>query len=183
MRVIRNAALVASLLLSQILFAEAGWQSLGDLVGAEEHGNQVVLNAQRGKVRVTAVAPDVVRVTYGPGGTLPPERSFAVLPDAFPAQTTFKVANGEAGLELHTDLLVVTVQKSPLRITFLDTSGKILSQERDDHPAAFHGTEFRECFPARHCAGQGYLGERPFSPRRTAFERRRFSTDSESCAG
>jgi alpha-glucosidase len=38
---------------------------------------------------------------------------------------------------------VVTVQKSPLRLTFLDANGKVLSQEQADYPAAFNGTEFR----------------------------------------
>ena len=143
MQVLRKAVLVVSVLLAQRLLAEVGWQTLGDLARVEEHGSQVELIAQRGKVRIMAVAPGIVRVTYGPGGTLPPDRSFAVLPNAFPANTTLRVSKSDAGLELRTDLLVVRVDKAPLRLTFLDSSGKILSQERADHPAAFDGTEFR----------------------------------------
>ena len=142
MRLLRNTVLIVSLLFTQKVFAEAGWQSLGDLVSVAEHGNQVELTAQRGKVRITAVAPGVVRVTYGPGGKLPADHSFAVLPNAFPAQTSFKVSKSDAGVELRTDLLLVRVDKSPLRIAFLDTGGKVLSQEQTDHPAAFNGTEF-----------------------------------------
>ena len=139
----QKCLLIFCVLCTQRLLAETGWQSLGDFVRAEEKGNQVELIAQRGRVRVTAVAPGVVRVTYGPGGTIPPDRSFAVLPDAFPAETKFKVLRSDGGVELRTDLVVVRVDKSPLRLTFLDTAGKILSQERADHPAAFNGTEFR----------------------------------------
>ncbi len=54
MRLLRNAILILSILLSHELFAEAGWQSLGDLVSVDEHGSQVILNAQHGKVRVKA---------------------------------------------------------------------------------------------------------------------------------
>lgn len=143
MRVLRNVILIVTVLWTQELFAETGWQSLGDLVRSEEHGNQAELTAQRGKMRITAIAPGVVRVTYGPGGTLPPDRSFAVLPSAFPAPTNFKVSKGNGRFELRTDLLTVRADKSPLRITFLDASGKVLSQEKADHPAVFNGTEFR----------------------------------------
>jgi len=143
MLVLRNAVIVVSILLSQQLLAESGWHSLGDFVRAEERTNQVELTAQSGKVRIIALAPDVVRVTYAPGGAFAADQSFAVLPDAFPADTQLRVSKTDAALELRTDQLAIRVDKSPLRITFLDTDGKILSQERADHPAVFNGTEFR----------------------------------------
>jgi len=79
MRVLRNALLFGSVLLSQIVLAESGWQTMGDLVRLDERANQVELAAQRGKLRIIAVAPDVVRVTYSPNGKFPPDQSFAVL--------------------------------------------------------------------------------------------------------
>ncbi len=143
MQVLRNAVLVVSLLLSQRVLAEPGWRSIGDLVRVEERANQVELSAQGGKVRIIALAPDVVRVTYAPGGTFPQDQSFAVLPDAFPAGSKLRVSKGAGAVELRTDLLVIRVDESPLRITFLDASGKVLSQEWAEYPAAFNGTEFR----------------------------------------
>ncbi len=143
MRVLKRVVLIVSVLLTQRLLAEPGWQTLGDLIRVEERGNQVEITAQRGKVRITAVAPDVVRVTYGPGGKLPPDRSFAVLPGAFPAQVNFEVSKKASGVELRTDSLLVRVDKSPLRITVLDRTGKVLSQENAAYPAAFNGSEFR----------------------------------------
>ena len=140
---LKNALLFVSVLLGQTVFAESGWQTLGDLVRVDERPNQVELSAQRGKVRLIALAPDVIRVTYAPNGTFPADQSFAVLPGAFPTTTKLRVSTSDAALDLRTDQLVIRVDKSPLRLTFLDTSGKILSQERADHPAAFDGTEFR----------------------------------------
>ena len=143
MRAVRNAILIFSVLCGQRLLAENAWQTLGDFVSAQANGNQVELTAQRGKVRILATAPGVIRVTYGPGGTLPPDRSFAVLPNAFPATTSLRVSETGAALELRTDSLVVRVNKSPLRINFLDGNGNVILQERADRPAAFNGTEFR----------------------------------------
>ena len=131
------------MLLSRTVLAQSGWQTLGDLVGVDEHANQVELAAQRGKVRIIVVAPDVIRVTYAPNGTFPPDQSFAVIPGAFPTNTQLKISKNDAGAELRTKQLVVRIDKSPLRLTFLDTTGKVLSQERADHPASFNGTEFR----------------------------------------
>src|SRR5882724_4042200 len=128
MRFPRNAFLFVSVLLSQTLFAESGWQTLGDLIRVDERANHVELTAQRGRVRLIALAPDVIRVTYAPSGTFPPDQSFAVLPGAFPTNTKLRVSKNDAALELRTEQLVIRIDKSPLRITFLDTSGKILSQ-------------------------------------------------------
>src|SRR6266576_1203234 len=141
MRLPRNAFLFASMLLSQTVLAESGWQTLGDFVRVDERPNQVELTAQRGKVRLIAVAPDVIRVTYAPSGTFAPDQSFAVLPGAFPATTQLKVSKNDAGAELRIDQLVVRVDKAPMRLTFLDTNGKVLSQERPDHTASVNGTE------------------------------------------
>ncbi|MBI3474762.1 MAG: glycoside hydrolase family 31 protein [Acidobacteria bacterium] len=143
MRAVRNAILIFSVLVSQRMVADTGWQTLGDFVSAQANGNQVELTAQRGKVRIFATAPGVIRVTYGPGGTLPPDRSFAVLPNAFPSITSLRVSETGAALELRTDSLVVRIDKSPLRINFLDGNGSAIWQESADHPAAFNGTEFR----------------------------------------
>jgi alpha-glucosidase len=140
---LRTFPLFISVLLSQTAFAQTGWQTLGDLVSVDEHAQQVELVAQRGKVRIIAVAPDVIRVTYAPSGTFAPDQSFAVLPGAFPATTQLKVSKNDAGAELRIDQLVVRVDKAPMRLTFLDTNGKVLSEERPDHAASFNGTEFR----------------------------------------
>src|SRR3954462_13598258 len=120
MKRLRTAILIVIALSSHQIFAEAGWQSLGDFAGIEQSGNQVELSAQRGKLRITAVAPDVIRVTYGPGGTLPEDRSFAVIANAFPATAAFRVSENASTLELRTTLLTVIVDKSPLRLSFLD---------------------------------------------------------------
>lgn len=140
---LRNVVFIVSVLLSQKLLAESGWQTLGDLVRVDERADQVELTAQRGKVRVIALAPGIIRITYAPRGKFQPDQSFAVLPDAFPTNLKLKVSKSDAGLELRTEQLVIRVDKTPLRISFLDASGKIISQERADHPAAFNGTEFR----------------------------------------
>jgi alpha-glucosidase len=63
--------------------------------------------------------------------------------NAFPATAALKVSDSGATLELRTERLLVRVDKTPLRLTFLDADGKILSQERSGYAAAFNGAEFR----------------------------------------
>ena len=143
MKVLKNVMLATVVLLGQSAFAEPGWQSLGDLIGFQEHGSQVDLTAQRGKVRITALSPTVIRITYGWGGNFPPFDSFAVLSNAFPENPKLRVRNSSDSIELRTEAVTIQIQKSPLRIAFRDSTGKILSEERREDPAAFNGTAFR----------------------------------------
>jgi len=143
MKILKNVMLAAIVLLGQNALAEPGWQSLGDLVGVQDHGNQVDLAAQHGKVRITALSPSVIRVTYAWEGNFPPFDSFAVLPNAFPETPKLRVRNSSDSIELRTEAVTIQIQKSPLRIAFRDTTGKILSEERREDPVAFNGTAFR----------------------------------------
>src|SRR5205085_12225475 len=100
MRLLRNAILVATVLVSQKLLAESGWHSLGNLVSVDERASEVELTTQRGKVRIRALAPGVIRVTYAPSGSFQPDQSFAVLPEAFPTKINLRISKSDAGIEL-----------------------------------------------------------------------------------
>jgi len=143
MKCLRSATLIAIALLGQCAFAEVGWRSLGDLVSLQENRGYVELTAQRGKVRIEALSPAVIRVTYGPDGNFSKIQSFAVLPNALSEKATLQVRKNANGAELRTEKVVVRVSKSPLRISFLDATGKPITEEAADKPASFNGTAFR----------------------------------------
>ena len=78
MTILKSILLVATTILSQRLWAEAGWQTLGNVVSVrQQDGSEVELTAQRGKVRVIALSPRVIRVTYTTGSKFQDLRSFA----------------------------------------------------------------------------------------------------------
>ena len=64
-------------------FAQGQWRSLGDVTSVEKLANGVELSAGAARVRITVLAPTVVRLRYSPQGSFGPDQSFAVLPDAF----------------------------------------------------------------------------------------------------
>ena len=70
-----------------VAFGQAQWRPLGDVTAVEKLPNGVELRAGAAHVRVTVLAPTVVRLRYSPQGSFGPDQSFAVLPDAFPNPT------------------------------------------------------------------------------------------------
>src|ERR1700730_7371896 len=86
MRILLRLSLAAAFTITPAL-AQTAWQSIGDVSSYEKHMDGVEVKAQRGSVRITALSPTVMRVSY----TLRDERSdrtsFAVLPDAFQGET------------------------------------------------------------------------------------------------
>jgi len=131
------------LLLSSCLIAQSQWHSPGDLTSFEKIPNGVELVAHSTRVRVTALAPDVLRLRYSPEGSFAPDHSFAVLPDAFPNPPAVEIKDASDALSLSTAELQVRIQKSPLRVSFLDSAGRVISEDAPSYPISFHGSGFR----------------------------------------
>jgi alpha-glucosidase len=124
-------------------FASGAWQPLGNASAVRVLPQGVELTAGRGRVRVTAVSPNVVRVRYAAQGEFPPDQSFAVLPGAFPQSPTVHVEQGPGVVTMNTDAVQVKISSSPLRVAFLDHKGTVISQDEASRPVSFDGTEFR----------------------------------------
>jgi hypothetical protein len=65
--------------------AQAEWHSLGKVIGSHVEGNNITFHTERAIVRVSVLAPDIVRVRMSPGSTLGPDYSWAVVKKQWPA--------------------------------------------------------------------------------------------------
>jgi len=126
-----------------ILIAQTGWRGLGKVSSVSVLPQGVELKTETGRVRVVALSANVVRVRNTQGGTFPPEQSFAVLPNAFPAATDVRVEQSADRVTITTSALRVQIGKSPFQIAFLDHAGKTISQDQPGYPTSFDGAALR----------------------------------------
>ncbi len=104
----------------------------------------VEVKAQRGSVRITALSPTVVRVSYTLRDGRSDRTSFAVLPDAFQGETPkVEIRDSANDLSLNTGSLIVRIYKSPLRVAFLSATGDAISEDQPTAPPAFNGSTFK----------------------------------------
>lgn len=123
--------------------AAAQWVSLGSVTAVSPSRNGVEVTAGAFRANIEALAPDVIRVRYShaPTAATPPRESFAVVArDAFQAPAV-SVSTTAGGIEFSTAALRVQIERSPLRIRFLNTAGEAICD--DALPAAFNGPAFR----------------------------------------
>ncbi len=128
-----NVAAVCLLLRPGILLTNPTWQSAGNVSQVEVLPNGVELQVAEGRVRILAVAPNVVRVRYASTGAFPAEHSFAVLPTAFPEATNVRVEQSQDSVSFSTGVVQVEILRTPLRVLFLNSEGQVISQ---DHPGS-----------------------------------------------
>lgn len=131
------------LVLFCVSLAQAQWRALGDASSIQNLPNGIEVSAGAARVRIVALAPNLVRLRYAAQGSFPPDESFAVLPNAFPNPPNVQVKDSTEAVVLDTGTLQVRVSKSPLSIAFLDANGKVISQDQPGSPVMFNGSAFR----------------------------------------
>ncbi len=141
MRILTRIVAALMVLPASIAAAQAGWQSIGDVTSFEQRPDGVEIRAQHGRVCISVLSPTVVRVQYSLKEQFSQRLSFAVLPDAFHGEIpTLKVDESEQQLSLNTGVLVVGVDKHPLRVVFQDASGEAIEQDQPGRPPVFNVT-------------------------------------------
>ncbi|HEX7894924.1 MAG TPA: glycoside hydrolase family 31 protein [Terriglobales bacterium] len=130
-------------LLSPLRVSAASWDSVPDVSAVREVPEGIELAAGHAAVQVKALSPNVFRVRYAPNGQFSPDHSFAVLPAAFADPVNVRVGQSSEAVTLDAGGVQVKVLRSPLRISFLDPGGTVISQDAPGFPVAFHGNEFR----------------------------------------
>lgn len=123
--------------------AHADWHSLGAVNSVQKLPNGVELAAGESQVRVVALSPTVVRLRFAFHGSIREEDSAAILPTAFPAPPAVEARDSNEAVSFNTGAIQVRIEKSPLRVLFLDPDGQIVLQGHPDYPAAFNGPMFR----------------------------------------
>lgn len=120
--------------------AEERWQALGNVTKVQKIGNGIEVAAGKSSVRITALTDSVIRVRVARDGRFPEDHSWAVLPEAVKVPPAVQVSDSPQAAEFSVANGKVRVEKSPLRISFLDPSGKVLQSET--RPMAFDGEAF-----------------------------------------
>ncbi len=143
MRTARDVLVYCLLLSPTALLAADGWHSLGNVSGVKLIPQGVELTAGTSRVRIVALSPNVLRVRYSRPGEFPADRSFAVLPHAFPDAPSVNVKQSPDAVMVATNALQVKILRSPLRILFLKLDDSIISQDQPGFPTSFNGSGFR----------------------------------------
>ena len=135
----RLVILLFSLLCSIVLIAQP--KTLGPVTAVQNHADGFVFRSGAALVRIAAIAPGIIRVRYTTAAAFPPDHSFAVIPNSNLPRP--QVRFSRSPLQLDTGELRVRVDSASGRISFLDNSGNVLSQDQPGYPATWHGNAFR----------------------------------------
>ncbi len=120
---------------------------LGELESFEQSGRTLLLKCGNSVLALSVLAPDIIRVRFAPQGTFAPRRSWAVAkPDEEWPETSFNLNQEAEKLTVTTERLKIEIQRSPCRLTILDTAGRILSQEDEQGGMALNETGQPACF-------------------------------------
>src|SRR5947207_12167399 len=107
MPISKTVVLACLVFSAESLFAAAGWQPLQNISSVKVLPNGVELVAGPSRVRVLALAPNVVRIRYAQQGQFPAEHSFAVVSGAFPEAPGVKIEQSHEAVTLATSALQV----------------------------------------------------------------------------
>jgi len=108
--------------------ARAQWQSIGPVGTYEKTDDGVTISARPAKVRLTVLAPDVIRVRLSRNGNFLPDSSWAVVGHDL-GDRTFTLVDSPASIEIKTSRLSVRIRKSPCRISFYDAAGSLINED------------------------------------------------------
>src|SRR6266496_1220176 len=123
--------------------ASDGWRPIAEVTSVQVLPQGVELTSGQARVRITAIAPNVVRLRYAPNGEFGPDHSFAVLSGAFPQLANVRVDQSTDAVALDAGGFRVKILRSPFRVLFLDATGSVISQDEPRYPVAFNENEFR----------------------------------------
>ena len=126
-----------------ILFAENQPRSTGPVSTVQKLPDGVSYRSGSALVRINAVGPGIIRMRYTIAPSFPPDHSFAVVPNSNLLKPRVRIFQSRQGIELDTGELRVRVQFASGKVTFLDRSGTVLSQDQPGEPATWHGDGFR----------------------------------------
>ncbi len=133
----RCIQLCAVLLLVGVRVQAAGWEHLGNVDHVQELQDGAELSAGNAKVRVTFFRADIVRVRVAPSGFFPKDISWAIIQPA--EAPPVKIHDAKEEVRIASGDIVVTVNKSPLLITFEDAKGRTILADETSRPMAWDG--------------------------------------------
>lgn len=115
---------------------------LGDLTSYEVRENSVLLVCGVARLELQILAPDLVRVRLAPGGVFGLDYSWAVVKKDWP-RVEFKVEESDKVLRITTAELVIEVQKSPCRLSFLGSDGFTVNADYRPYGVGWSGAKVK----------------------------------------
>ncbi len=122
--------------------AHAEWHSVGKVVDTQVQGNNITFHTAHAIVRVSVLAPDIVRVRMRPGSSLGPDYSWAVVKKHWPA-VHLEFSRGPNLRVIRTGKLEIHAQIAPFRLAFYDSAGRLISKDSDDLGMGWSGKQVR----------------------------------------
>jgi alpha-glucosidase len=120
----------------------AQWVPVGNAAAVRPLPNGVEVRTASATVRVTALNDNVIRVRAARGTKIPPDESWAVLPEAAWTSTNVRVQDSRQAIEFATATVRVRIEKTPLRISFLDPAGRMISEDAPGRTTLWQGASF-----------------------------------------
>src|SRR3569833_1010801 len=142
-RLRRLAKLFLAALLA-IFLIEGNAEASAPVTSFTQNPDGVTFTLQTGVMQLN-VYTNIVRVRYSTAPSLP-SKSSLIINKAWPASTSFTVANNAGTVVITTSALTVTVNKSTAAITYQDLQGRTLLAEdpttncKTMSPTTVHGT-------------------------------------------
>ena len=112
-------------------------------------------------MQIIALRDDVLRIRVGPGGALPEDASWAVLPSSRTAAIPVTPELTITSVGFKTAKLHVTVQKDPLDLTVTDMAGHVIVAQLPGRPIEYHGAAFRVYMKSPEDEHYFGLGDKP----------------------
>lgn len=123
--------------------ALAQWQSVGNVDAYRiEEPNSVIVQAGRSAIHINLLAPDLVRIRFAPNGAFAPDQSVAVIKRDWQGLKP-SVTETSAEIRIASAELTVVVKKSPLRLSFLDREGNVISKDDAERGMSWGGQAVR----------------------------------------
>ena len=122
--------------------AAVGWTTLGAMPAPTWDGKTLLFHNTQGALALTPISDDVVRVRFTTKAAFGRDHSYAVINHDLGTPAARSEIKPDF-TTLTTASLKVTVQHSPLRISFANAAGEILDADDPVRGISFAGTEFR----------------------------------------
>ncbi len=132
--------LILLLFLARPLHAE--WVSIGAVDSVRIGDQSIIAFAGSARLEVSALTPDLFHVRLVRSDPIRPGHSWVTMKRHWPS-THVIVTRSASSVTLATGLNAVTITRTPLRLVFTDSAGKVINRDEETKGMSWNGSEVR----------------------------------------
>jgi alpha-glucosidase len=117
------------------------YKFLGKVKDINQEYSGIEIISDEGKLKVIVLAPDLIRVIFTQEEEFDKDFSYAI--EKIDWNTTFNLSDNKSTIFIKTAKIVLEINKSPIRLTFKDLSGFVISQDEPSFGIGISGTELQ----------------------------------------